>query len=216
MIRVIKEHDVRKKEILDTAENLFGENGYDQTSIQSIIDHIGIAKGTFYHYFSSKNALLDGVIDRIIGEIRGILDRMINRDELGPIEKIASISGSLASVGKGREKLMEYIHEERNAHIHLKIEKRVTPLITPYMEGIIEEGNESGVFDVEYPGETAKALLGVYDALFEGRHEGSGRRPPEISLVKAAYDINERILGAKPGIFMEHYKEIISKMGVKD
>ena len=215
MIRVMKEHSVRKKEILDIAEKLFAEKGYDQTSIQSIIDEIGIAKGTFYHYFSSRNSLLDGLVNRIVEEIREILDRMINRTDLDPVEKVASISGSLASVGAGREKLMEYIHEERNAHIHLKIEKRVIPLITPYMEKIIEEGNEKGVFDVKYPRATAVALLGVFDAIFEGRHEGSGRQPPEIKLVKAAFEINERILGTKPGIFMEHYNELSSKMEVK-
>ena len=52
-------HDKRKNEIFDCAGELFYTEGYEKTSIQQIIDKLGIAKGTFYHYFSSKFDLLN-------------------------------------------------------------------------------------------------------------------------------------------------------------
>lgn len=54
---------MRRSEILDVAQRLFYLKGYDQTSVQDIITEIGIAKGTFYHYFNSKLELLDAIID---------------------------------------------------------------------------------------------------------------------------------------------------------
>ena len=58
-MRVTKEPEVRKQEILDTALKLFGENGYEKTSITDIAKAIGVAQGLCYRYFPSKEALFD-------------------------------------------------------------------------------------------------------------------------------------------------------------
>lgn len=55
-MRVTKEPEVRKQEILDTALKLFGENGYEKTSITDIAKAIGVAQGLCYRYFPSKEA----------------------------------------------------------------------------------------------------------------------------------------------------------------
>ena len=61
-MRVTKEPEVRKQEILDTALKLFGENGYEKTSIADIAKAIGVAQGLCYRYFPSKEALFDCAI----------------------------------------------------------------------------------------------------------------------------------------------------------
>lgn len=53
--------DKRKQEILSTAEELFCRKGYEQTSVQDIIDRLKTSKGSFYHHFSSKESLLEGI-----------------------------------------------------------------------------------------------------------------------------------------------------------
>lgn len=68
-MRIVKEHEERKNEILDTAEILFEEKGYDKCSVNDILNRIGIAKGTFYHYFKSKEELLDALIERISAQM---------------------------------------------------------------------------------------------------------------------------------------------------
>ena len=62
-MRVTKEPEVRKQEILDTALKLFGENGYEKTSITDIAKAIGVAQGLCYRYFPSKEALFDSAIE---------------------------------------------------------------------------------------------------------------------------------------------------------
>src|SRR5665647_2543286 len=68
MARVIKEHAVRRGEILDVAQRLVYSKGYEQMTVQDILDGLQISKGAFYHYFGSKPALLEALIERMLGE----------------------------------------------------------------------------------------------------------------------------------------------------
>lgn len=60
----MKKGDLRKQEIMDTAEALFCRNGYEGTSIQDILDRMHSSKGSFYHHYVSKEALLEGICRR--------------------------------------------------------------------------------------------------------------------------------------------------------
>ena len=60
-VMTLRKGDLRKKEILETAEMMFCRNGYEKTSIQDIIDVLHSSKGSFYHHFVSKEALLEGI-----------------------------------------------------------------------------------------------------------------------------------------------------------
>ena len=55
--------------ILDVSQRLFIEKGYDNTTIQDIIDELGgLTKGAIYHHFSSKQDILDAVIERLFAK----------------------------------------------------------------------------------------------------------------------------------------------------
>lgn len=58
----------KKEFILDTAEKMFVEQGFDQTSIAQILDATQIAKGTLYYYFTSKEEIMDAIIERLIDQ----------------------------------------------------------------------------------------------------------------------------------------------------
>ncbi|MEI3178564.1 MAG: helix-turn-helix domain-containing protein [Lachnospiraceae bacterium] len=80
-MRVVKEAEERKNEILDVAERLFGEKGFDNTSTNDILEEIGIARGTLYYHFKSKEDILDAMIERMTEQLRkGICDRGKKRD----------------------------------------------------------------------------------------------------------------------------------------
>ena len=63
-MRIVKEPEERREEILDAAEKLFAAKGFDSTSTGDILDAVGIARGTLYYHFKSKEEILDGVIQR--------------------------------------------------------------------------------------------------------------------------------------------------------
>ena len=64
-MRISKEYDERKNEILDTAERLFHTKGYEKTTINDILKEVNIAKGTFYYYFKSKEEVMDALIEMV-------------------------------------------------------------------------------------------------------------------------------------------------------
>ena len=57
----LKKGDLRKQDIINTAEAMFCKNGYEQTSIQDILNQIKGSKGSFYHHFESKEMLLEEI-----------------------------------------------------------------------------------------------------------------------------------------------------------
>ena len=86
--RVVKDPAVRRSEILDVAQRLFYQKGYEQSSIQDVISEIGIAKGTFYYYFNSKLDLLDAVIERMVEQTLQSLELLVADDQLSALEKL--------------------------------------------------------------------------------------------------------------------------------
>ncbi len=80
-------HDKRKNEIFDCAAGLFYTEGYDKTSIQQIIDSLGIAKGTFYHYFSSKFDLLNQLTLRETDEMVNSINLIVADEKINAVEK---------------------------------------------------------------------------------------------------------------------------------
>ena len=65
MPRVVKDYDERYAEFLEAAQQLFFSKGYERTTVQEIIKMVGVAKGTFYYYFGSKQAVLEAVVQSI-------------------------------------------------------------------------------------------------------------------------------------------------------
>ena len=57
----LKKGDARRGELLAAAEKLFYTKGYENTSVQDILDAVGFSKGGFYHHFDSKLAVLEAI-----------------------------------------------------------------------------------------------------------------------------------------------------------
>lgn len=51
-----------REKIINAGINLFDDKGFTETSVQEIVDQIGVTKGTFYYYFESKQDLLKEII----------------------------------------------------------------------------------------------------------------------------------------------------------
>ena len=71
MTRIVKKAGERRKEIIRAARKLFRTKEYDKTTMQELMDKLNIAKGTIYHYFSSKEELLDAVVEELVNEELG-------------------------------------------------------------------------------------------------------------------------------------------------
>lgn len=79
--------ETRRDELLEAASDLFLENGYRDTSVNSIVESIGVSKGTFYYYFDSKEDVLEELGEKLSGPIYRKIDEITEKDSLNAIEK---------------------------------------------------------------------------------------------------------------------------------
>lgn len=162
-----KEAEVRKNEILDAADELFGKKGFDGTSTNDILERVGIARGTLYHHFKSKEEIMDALIERYSERLLGAA-REVAADKTIPIvDRIIRVVMSMNFNSGSSEEIMEHIHRPQNALMHQKIQKIIINGLTPILTEIICEGIEQGVFSTPYPYECMEMVVTYANTIFD-------------------------------------------------
>jgi len=218
MSRVVKRPEVRKREILDTARQFFFHKGYDETSIQDIIDTLSIAKGTFYHYFSSKIELLDELTERMTSEIsaslRQVLDSPTNAiDKFNAVIRMATAL-KLANIDVLLV-LLRVMFRDENAIIREKMYRRIVEKNRELFSAIMRQGVEEGLFRTPDPEDAAEIILELGKALNERVSRlllVKDKRVQElIRMIKKRTELYERViewvLGAAEGsirVYLAH------------
>ena len=224
MTRQVKRPEIRKNEILNVARKLFFQKGYEQTSIQDIIDDLSIAKGTFYHYFNSKLDLLDQLIDRTTSEISASIKSILNMD-MNAIEKFNKFFQALSVVSMQNIDVFlvtfKVMFRDENTIIRVKMYRRMVEKNTPLFSSIIEQGIKEGVFNNPYPSDAAELLMQIGANLDEtiGRlilHEDETLEQLAKIMaqkIKLYLDAMERILGAPKDslrmYILDDYEEMV-------
>ena len=200
-MRTIKTPEQRKHEILDTAETLFTTKGYAKTTIMDILNAVGIAKGTFYYYFKSKEEVMDAIIMRII-EADAALARKIAADPTIPVlgKLLQILMAQSPAQGGSKEKMIEQFHQPENAEMHQKSLVQAILHLGPVLADVVEQGVQEGLFHTEYPRETIEFLLAAAQVIFD---EGLFQWPQEEAMRRAAAFVRmiEQSLGAEQGSF---------------
>lgn len=209
-MRIIKEYEERRKEILETAERLFLTKGYTKTTVNDILKEIGIAKGTFYHYFKSKEEVMDEIIMRIIKEDVAKAKVIVSNPNIPVLEKLFRVLMEQSpKSGDVKDKMIEQFHQPNNAEMHQKSLVQSIIHLSPVLTEILEQGIEEGIFSTSYPQETIELLLSsaqvIFDeGLFQWKTEEMMRR------VKAYIKMMEVSVGAKEGSF-SYMLEVLMK-----
>lgn len=164
MARVKKRHSERKNEILDVSRNLFYQRGYSNTSVSEIIEFIGIAKGTFYHYFKSKDDLLIQIIQRDLMVRKNYILEIINKKNLNAIHKlnlVFSLGFDYRIANKESEKMLlqVFYHNDNNIIFMHKRNSEFVSKIAPLIADILIQGNEEKHFSIPEPLYASKILL---------------------------------------------------------
>ena len=209
-MRIIKEYEERRKEILETAERLFLTKGYTKTTVNDILKEIGIAKGTFYHYFKSKEEVMDEIIMRIIKEDVAKAKVIVSNPNIPVLEKLFRVLMEQSpKSGDIKDKMIEQFHQPNNAEIHQKSLVQSIIHLSPVLTEILEQGIEEGIFSTSYPQETIELLLSSAQVIFD---EGLFQWKPEEMMrrVKAYIKMMEVSVGAKEGSF-NYMLEVLMK-----
>ncbi len=196
-MRVVKEAEERKNEILDAAERLFGTKGFDNTSTSDILNEIGIARGTLYYHFKSKEEILDAMITRMTERLAGKAKMIAARKDVDVLQRFTMMILALnVNDSSGRE-LLEQVHKPQNALMHQKMQEGLLSAVNPVITGLIKEGMEQGICQTDFPEEVAEMTFlyasTVFDDLMEYSEEEEKRKV-------AAFIYNlERLLNMEPG-----------------
>ncbi len=158
MARIVKKPDIRRAEIIQAARQLFLSKDFAKTTMQDVMKHLDIAKGTIYHYFPSKDALLDAVVVTMVAERIAIMEAYLEETEGNALEKITKLV-ELGRMGEDNPDLLASLHTPSNAAIHLRILAESIALLAPLYEKIIRQGCQEGIFHTETPLECAEFIL---------------------------------------------------------
>ncbi len=197
-MRVTKEPEVRKSELIETAERLFLEKGYEQTAVGDIVRAVKVAQGTFYYHFKSKEDILGAILAKNLQAVGRIFSEIIVRNDLTPPEKLTEVIGAALDTVTEKQELIESLHREGNALLHDKMKRMTIEGMVPLMARLIEEGKKSGDFDVPHPREAGELLLAAVAYSFDHPTllADAGHRARMKAALESALP---RILGMKGG-----------------
>lgn len=210
MARVFKEYNERKDEILDAAQELFYSRGYEQTPVSSIIDKVGISKGTFYHYFQSKEQLLDSLAERVTNQVLAHLEKVLDKPNLDAIARLNLMFASSASWKAANREviiaLMDAMYSDNNILMRKKLTARTIAVASPLMTSIIHQGINEGVFNTSFPDDISEMIFQFttgfsekFAEIFPTLEEHPENKAQIIKILEMYEDAIERFLGAPRG-----------------
>jgi len=208
-MRVVKEYGVRKNEILDTAQKLFYSIGYDRTTINTIIDEAGIAKGTFYYYFKSKLDLLDSLVDRMVHQMVEAVKPFIEADT-GSLEKLRNLFNTIGTIKlKNMELLLQVVdvlYRDENLITRYKMNMKFLEKFGPLYSSIIRQGVREGTFNTPFPDDAGELIIQLGTCMGENfarlvlelNEKPTNRKILQVK-IKMYENTIERIVGAEEG-----------------
>ena len=148
-----KQYLARRSQITDTAKSLFFTNGYEKTTVADIIETVGIAKGTFYHYFKSKEHLLETLIEIMSEGIVQEINCIAELPEISATEKISRYFCH-AMVLKTKSidlilPMLRVLYQPENLHLRISLQESSFHQTSLILAEIITEGIKSGEFRVD-------------------------------------------------------------------
>lgn len=195
-----KEFNERRDQILDEAGQLFAAKGYGKCTINDILHAVGIAKGTFYYYFKSKEEVLDAIVDRVSRSVIKRAEKVAVNPELSPAIKIMNIFLTMRVEREMDNELIEVLHTPQNALMHQKSLNAMVTNITPILVKVVNEGIDQGVFTSDYPTQYMQIFLTSAITLLD---DGIFQVEPEAQqmTIRALIALLEKMLGVADDTF---------------
>lgn len=166
--------------------------------MSDIVKQVGVAQGTFYYYFKSKDEILNAVLDRYLERSVEVTKKIVYEEKIGAQEKLQKILSATLYLDNYKKGFFTYIHNEENFLLHQKMIRKALELSLPVLTDLLEQGIKEGVFKTPYPRETIELMYMMFGNLQEclvlpGNNDQYYRR------IRAAENLVERVLGVESG-----------------
>ena len=201
---------VRRDAFLDVAQRLVQTKGYEAMSIQDVLDELEASKGAFYHYFDSKQALLQAVVERFADGAMASLAPVLDDPDLPALTKLERVFAGIASLKAEQKELMlaiiEVWNSDGNAIVREKVRRLSERIMIPLFTAVVQQGLDEGTLQVDSPDLTAAVLVSLMLGfqqqaadLFIARESGAVTFEVVQRSVAAHTEAFERILGIRKG-----------------
>ncbi|MFE6076899.1 TetR/AcrR family transcriptional regulator [Paenibacillus sp. NPDC057886] len=180
--------EITRRRIMESAVRLFTLNGYNNVSIQDIVNDVGdITRGAFYHHFKTLADVIQAVTKETMAE-KNVFHEATDLASLNALERLRQgISFSiLQSIKEG-----DLSNVSSNMHSAEFVFSRITEgarVVAPGIKRIIEDGNRDGSMQVAYPKQAAETFTMLFDiwmnpGIFEVSREEFLQKIEHISLL---------------------------------
>ena len=162
----MRKGDVRREELLTTAEKLFYTKGYEKTSVQDILSEMNFSKGGFYHHFDSKLSVLEAICEMRAQESCERAKAIVEDAALSAVEKLNALFNGSAlwrSDNSGFVSLLIHVaYREDGALMREKMKGYQLSGMQELLEAVLDQGVKSGEFFVGDLASTASLLMRMY------------------------------------------------------
>src|SRR5713226_1866230 len=212
MARIIKEEEyaAKRNQIIDVAQRLIYTKGYEQMTIQDVLDGTQMSKGAFYHYFASKEALLEALLERMVDEVMRLVDPIVYDPRLPALEKLRRYIAASTQWKTERRALMYQLvrtwYADENTYARQKFFAKAMARNNVVMTHMSRQGVQEGVLNTPFPDHVGDVINGLFQQMGETlaalllSAEPAAERLERVESTIAVYaDALERVLGAPPG-----------------
>ena len=165
MARTVNEegYAAKRNKILDVVQQLVVTKGYEQMSVQDILDVLQISRGAFFHYYSSKHELLEALIDRMLEEMEQVLIPIVHDPTLSALNKLQRFFGMIVQ-RKTEQKtlllsLLDTWYADSNAIVRQKVRMAKVQRFTPLLTKIIRQGVGESVLTTSCPDQIGEVIF---------------------------------------------------------
>lgn len=168
--------EITVEKILEVSQRLFLEKGYDNTTIQDIVDELGgLTKGAIYHHFKCKEEIMDALSEKMFTS-NNPFEVVKKRKDLNGLEKMRLAIKLNQADEKQVELTRQAIPLLKNPKVLAGMLESNRQFLCPYWLELIEEGQRDGSIQTQYPKELAELLvlldLWMIPSVFPADEEG--------------------------------------------
>lgn len=226
MARIVNEEEntAKRNQILDVTQHLIYTKGYEKMTIQDVLDGLQMSKGAFYHYFASKEALLEALTDRMIDQAMEVLHPIEVDTQMPALEKLRRYFTTATQWKTERRDLILPIvrvwYHDDNLVARQKFFNKSMKRVSGFMTDVIRQGLREGTLTTPYPEQAGDVILAMFlnlgDVLAQqillGEPSITEEDVERVERIVAMYsDALERILGAPAGSLPLANAEILKK-----
>lgn len=184
--------------ILSGAVKVFHERGYHGASVRDIAQRVGVTVPALYYHYESKQAMLVALLETGVGDLLDRAEHAVEDAGEDPAVRFANLVESMVLHMTQRVSLafldseLRYLDPKNRKH-YASMRKRLEKLLLD----TIADGEDAGVFEVQHPTDTTRAILGMCQAVATWYHPRGRRQGADIAARYA--EIALQTVGARSG-----------------